>query len=81
MKNIFENILKFECKDKNGEDLFVLQNTENGNTKRWYFKKDFSTRSAKEFIKQFCEWENTENIELKNTKIYDEKKGRSNGGR
>ena len=62
-----KNICKFDCIDKKGKNIFILQRIKDNNTERWYFDINFNKISAIEFIKQF-------DIEIKNKKEITNKK-------
>jgi predicted nucleic acid-binding protein len=47
------NICKFDCKDKKGNNIYILQRIKDGNTESWYFDKDFNKESAINFISSF----------------------------
>jgi predicted nucleic acid-binding protein len=45
-----ENIFKLNCKDKKGNDVYVLQKIKEGDANNWYFDKNFNKESAINFI-------------------------------
>jgi hypothetical protein len=49
----YDNMVKLNCKDKNKDDVFILQRIQNGNTENWYFKEDFNSDSAINFSIDF----------------------------
>jgi Fic family protein len=62
-----KNIIKMNCKDKEGKDLYLLQRTGKEKMEIWYFDKDFTIASSKEFIKQFdCKFTKNEQNIVKN---------------
>jgi predicted nucleic acid-binding protein len=62
-----ENLCKFDCTDKKGNNIYILQRIKNGITDIWYFDKNFNKESADSFI-YFYEKENINNKKLNNIK-------------
>jgi len=71
-----KNICKLICKDKNENNVFLLQRTRKNKTEMWYFNDNFSDESSIEFISQF-DFEMKKKKQINNSN----KNGKSNGGK
>jgi len=47
------NILKYNCKDNKGKDIYILQKINESKIQNWYFDKNFNKESAEIFIYSF----------------------------
>jgi len=74
-----KNICKLNCKDKNGNNVFIIQRNKINKTEIWYFKDDFNSESAINFI--YCREKEkkddlSNNSESKKNKNTSKNKGR-----